>query len=421
MLRELNEEETVNKAITTASRSTQNYFGLEVEGARAMLPAIRESELPSEMRLELERLGGRMDMMSPTAHRQSIEVGRRATIESPLNSLPFSPLRTPSKKTLAELPFEQLPALADEDAGYGLYDEEGGVNPLALSPKNNEVNKNNRSSDIPPLPISGEDGVSSKIPTIRRAPRKMRNKPVPLDDEIEYSSIEMQEMVKNPVPLLLPETVYHYAAALPQIFAWLNLDSVQNRSKETRSRGMKNATVDQATRPQLDYEPVPVNDDNINNDDYLLGAEDYAMDGIVTGNENLLLPPHSPKSPRLMSEVENAVPQLNKLPASIPASPVKSGTRVVVADGSSTILAEETVVTLSSWQQSLHLDKATDLVDLLPMGARKKKVADTFLQLLVLHTRGFIKAEQGTPYGSIMVRAKEHLFSATTEMVHALD
>lgn len=399
LLRELDEEEEAEKR----ARQSQNRSWMEVEGARSVLPLLRESEVPSELQIELDKLGSRIDLMSPITnhHRQSIEVGRRA-VDSPRDSLPFSPLRTPSKKTAKDLPYEEIPVIPDYDP-YESYEGAG------IPPQEAMGEAANRSSEIPPMPLHAVEHIAQTL-TVRKAPRRVRNKPTPLDNQIEFSLAEMQETIKNPLLLLL-QTRGQHCTLLSGVLSWLSLDNPPVRESQRKSAASAALNNHQAAEQDL------------RDEDFVLGPADYAMDG-VGFDENIMIP-RSPKSPRIMNDdddAENTVPQINnKLPSSMPNTPTKSGTKVYTGDGASTILPEDTIVTLTDWQQALHLDKYINFNELIPADARKRTVADTFLKLLVLQTRDFVKGEQQVPYDVIKVQAKDRLFSITAETVNDLE
>lgn len=341
------------------------------------LPPANEDQLPSELRmLEDIELGRRatLEGIVDTPLRPSIEVGRRA--ESPRPSLPFSPLRTPSKAAL-DLDFEQVPL--NEDLAY---------------------------LDEPPMPEVHEEpqGRESLIarfsdppaPAVVRATRTLRpatgaRKPLPLDLETELPSATMQEYVRDAAPILLPRS---------RMAEQFLLQSLQAFNIATVPLGMPGNLSEQ----EKDYfmpEQVPLNED-----DYLLGPADFAVDGTI---------PPLPKSPRLldrMSVEENRVPQVNR-PLSAPASPAKSTKSVRSEQRRSDVDVSDVLEDLERWQSSFSsIDKPVSF-DSIVASARRRQVADAFLQLLVLHTRGMVTVKQLVPYGTITARATPALFSPT--------
>ncbi|PJF17822.1 hypothetical protein PSACC_02364 [Paramicrosporidium saccamoebae] len=319
----------------------------------------KEDELPSEFQMDVE-FGRRATMdgnLMSDPLRQSIEAGRRA--ESPRPSLPFSPLRTPTKNV--DFEFEQVPL--NEDFGY--FDE----------PPMPEVPFNDRLS-APPAPVS-----AVAVTRQARIRRTRSIKPVSLDVEIEVSNNFIQECVRDSTPILLPKP------------SWNNhslAESLCLLSIEAPARP-KVATI---IEPALEFEEqVPLNDD-----DYALGPADFAMEADVPM-------PRSPKSPRIMND-ENAVPNFNR---SITNSPTKQRT-------ASLSLSDESLDILAIWQQAFRSAHSLQFDKLVPT-AHRKQVADSFLQLLVLQTKGLVISDQQVPFGAITVQPTDALFNATSEVL----
>jgi hypothetical protein len=138
----------------------------------------------------------------------------------------------------------------------------------------------------------------------------------------------------------------------------------------------------------------------LNEDDYALGPADFAMEADVPM-------PRSPKSPRIMND-ENAVPDFNR---SITNSPTKQRT-------ASLSLSDESLDIIAVWQQAFQ-DKSTRSLQfdkLVPI-TQRKQIADSFLQLLILQTKGLVVSNQQVPFGAITVKPTNALFNATSEVL----
>jgi hypothetical protein len=332
----------------------------EVDQLNFGLEPSKEAELPSEFQMDVE-VGRRMtgdlhsDAIDPI--RQSIEAGRRA--ESPRPSLPFSPLRTPTK-AIVDFEFEQAPLNED------FYLEDG--------------------------PAPQEPAVQG-IEPVRKSTRvrKTHNRrPVSLDDETEIPNSTVQEHVRDATPILLPKATWsdHFLAE--------SLQALSLTCHPVRAATKKESTIYQEDI----IEQVPLND-------YALGPEDYAIDAPI---------PHSAKSPRLMHSEpndENEVPEFNN--RSTPGTPSKPRSR---ADSVLNMpLGEESLDALCRWQQAFSGTAQIAFDKLIAAPGRRKQAADAFLQLLILHTKDLVRIEQLVPYGSIMVRPTSNLFLTSPEAI----
>lgn len=350
------------------------------------LPVERESEIPASELPDLE-LGRRLTMNSvDTAFnplRQSIEVGRRA--ETPRQSLPFSPLRTPSK----HVDFEQI--ILEND--YGIFDE-----PLMTK----IVEQQHRESDAPILGLETALSVNTvtKQKTIRRKQGVARKKKaIQLDDETELTNASIQELVRDSSLIMLPKPSWTEICLAKSLYM-LNIAPSERISRTQ--------TTHQDQEAENFIEQVPLQDDY-----YLLGPADYAIDAPVMETNIKCAAYHgdeqaapSPRRRRVEDEQdENAAPQDNRRSIYSPRRP--SEILKMMADDPSSMLA--------LWQRKLDLGKAIDLEEIIPMPIKRMQAADTFLMALVLHSRGLIKTEQLTPYGTITVIAKEQLFSSTAD------
>ena len=163
-------------------------------------------------------------------------------------------------------------------------------------------------------------------------------------------------------------------------------------------------------------EPAPLNDDA-----YALAPEDYDLPpqdfGLAPEGDYIVGPP-SPKSPRLMVD-ENAVPEFNRSVPEFNRSAPGTPTKRSRADSITSMpLGEETLHALSRWQRAfVSVDSHASFDKLIAEPARRKQAADAFLQLLVLHTKDLVRAEQLAPYGNIVVQPTEKLFLATPEAI----
>lgn len=347
------------------------------------LPPANEAQLPSDLRMmddfELGRRGT-LEGFVDSPLRPSIEVGRRA--ESPRPSLPFSPLRTPSKN-IVDMELERVPPNDD----YGYLDEPP-MPDVHDAPRPHRESITGRFSD-PPMPAVVQATRTSK-------PGASSRKFLPLDTEIEIPNALMQEHVRDTTPILLPKASHTEQFLLQSLQAFHLSPTAQHASKTIKANDPNLLQDHDEGIP----EQVPLNDD-----DYLLGPADFAVDGPI---------PNSPKSPRVMNqpnEDENNVPQVNRLP-SAPASPAKS-TRSTKSDNLSlpALEAGDILGDLERWQSTFSSAKKPVSFDSLVAGARRRHVADTFLQLLRLHTLGMIKVEQLVAFGGIAVAATPTLFS----------
>jgi len=352
------------------------------------LPVERESEIPASELPDLE-LGRRFTMNSTDALvdplRQSIEVGRRA--ESPRQSLPFSPLRTPSKT----VDFEQIPLNDD----YGVFDEP----PM---PKIAEE-QHRRESDAPTLDLETVPSVNV-VTKHKIAQRKQgtasKRKAIQLDDERELTNASIQELVRDSTLIMLPKPSWT-ESCLAESLSVLSI-ALSGRASRTRA-------THQGHEFEELVEQIPLQDD------CHLGPADYALDAPVIENnlrdgvshdEEQAAP--SARRRRVESEQdENTVPQDNRGNLSSPC-------RSLSKPGA---LADNPLDVLALWQRKLDLRRTTNLDEIIPTPAKRRQAADTFLLALVLHSRGLVRTEQLAPYGPIAVVANEQLFSSTADTI----
>lgn len=388
MIRALLREEPIPSMRTGAF----NHFGRFGRGGESLefgriedrLPIITQDQLPSALNMEL-------DFMDIDPLRQSIEVGRRDSTAVSLRApslLPVSPLRTPTKSITGENQFAvdqpELVPLNDNDYAY---DNEAPV-PEALHDDNAA-----RFSD-PPAPL-----VSRA--TRRPARRTMRNRrPIPLDEETELPNALIQEYVRDASSILLPKASWNDTFLAETMRAFSISETYSKRPTRSTGRPM-------TPRPEYEQneEQVPLNDDN-----YTLAPveADYVMDMDIPA-------PPSPKSPRLMpneEDVENAVPDFNAQ-LSAPGTPTKGRGKIEIAE-----LPDETLDTISRWQAAFpSVVKAIGFEHLIVAPAKRKQAADAFIQLLVLQSKGLVKAEQAIPYGPISVKASDSLFTLESNAI----
>lgn len=382
------------------------------------LEPTKEEDLPSEFQMDLDfdrrktlPLEGQEipnDESINDPSRLSIEVGRRLESSRQSSSLPFSPLRTPTKLSTAEFELESIP-MNDHPEFFN-----------EPPPHWSSLNNINPTVDLHSQLNSPKGGsppilLSSPAKKTRLLHYSRSKKSVSLDRETELSDTLVQEHLKDTSPILLPKPSWLEHCLIESmdllsssfkssLSATMNLNVTKKDSPHLQNNSIN--TLNDGIVDQGDFAATTTNHQiPLNDEEYLLGPEDY---------NNFSAPPKSPCLVMSLEADENAVPNFNavKLGDGSPQKAPRPSTNSIV----NASFCEETVEILVRCQNNFKsTDKPIPFSELVTPPARKNQAAEAFLQLLVLSAKGLVKPSQIAPYGGISVKPTPALFTALPE------
>jgi hypothetical protein len=367
-------------------------------------------EIPAEIDMELE-MGRRASDNLMRSDPLSIEAGRRDStrLSEKLDSLQFSPMRTPTKAGLED-PFNEAP--------FHEYDMDYDMNPEMIPGGGLDPIEHPASEGAPVLPPSSPAAaIVKKTPKARRQ-RKIHSA-LELDEATEISNAELQAILRDTAlitvdlcktQVALPKNLFEMPLVVPELNA---------RSLGALFKARQVAKPREAPAPSAAAEPEE------------LPFHEYEMD--YDGPTMEPLPPQTPL--REDPNDENRVPDdLNRLgnqtPLSGLQSPLKrlalsSPAKSVQSINSAATFSRNTIETLAIWKAAFQqakgksLDLEANLMVALAAGqtVNKRTAAGAFFEALVLRGKGMVTLKQDKPFAPIAIRANPGLFTAAATMI----